>query len=81
MDPVEGRYIATWEMLPLWEGFVVSNADTRMPAQEAIEVIQNLAVCMTQTQVEEYGRFVRNVPASFDFTRVSYSKYCNNIHL
>ena len=72
MDPVEGRCIATWAMLPHWEGFIVDKGTTSMTAWEAIGVIRDLAHCMTQTQAEEYGRSIKNVPLQYNFSRVSY---------
>ena len=72
MDPVEGRIIATRAMLPRWKGFVADNVDTSMTAWNAIEVIKNLAYCMTQTLAEEYGAYRGNVPSSFDFNRVGH---------
>ena len=72
MDPVEGRIIATRALLPPWKGFLVDNVDTSLTAWDAIEVIKNLAYCMTQTQAEEYGVYRRNVPSSFDFERVGH---------
>ena len=73
MDPTEGRNIATRAMLPLWEGFTVGDTRTSMTAREAIDVIKDLAYCMTQTQVEEDGRLSKNVPASYKFSTVSHS--------
>jgi len=70
MDPVDGRNMATWAMLPLWEGFTVGDVSSNMSAREAIEVVKDLAYCMTQTMVEENGRLTRNVPSSYDFNRV-----------
>ena len=76
MDPVEGRNIATWEMLPLWEGFTVDGVSTSMSAWEAIEVVRDLAYCMTHTQAEEYhGSYKWNVPSSYDFSRVRFLLY------
>ena len=75
MDPVEGRDLATWEMLPRWRGFVNETEETNMSAWNAVLVISDLAYCMTQTLMEEDGRVLKNVPASFDFTRVSYRLY------
>lgn len=75
MDPVEGRNIATWAMLPLWEGFTVAGASTSMTVWEAVEVVRDLAYCMTQTQAEEYGLYKSNVPSSYDFSRVGLLLY------
>ena len=71
MDPVEGRDLATWEMLPRWRGFVNETEETNMSAWNAVLVISDLAYCMTQTLMEEDGRVFKNVPSSYDFTRVS----------
>lgn len=72
MDPVDGRNIATLAMLPRWEGFTTDEAKTSMTAWEAVEVVNDIAYCMTQTLVEEGGRFTRNVPYLYDFSRVSH---------
>ena len=69
-DPVEGRNIATRAMLPLWEGFTVGQTTTTMTAWEAITAVDDLAHCMTQTQVEDHGNWKRNVPLSYDFSEV-----------
>ena len=69
-DPVEGRNIATRAMLPLWEGFTVGQTTTTLTAWEAITAVDDLAHCMTQTQVEEHGYWKRNVPLSYDFSGV-----------
>ncbi|XP_078381354.1 E3 ubiquitin-protein ligase rnf213-alpha-like isoform X3 [Oculina patagonica] len=70
MDAVDGRNIATWAMLPRWEGFTTDEARTSMTAWEAVEVVSDIAYCMTQTQVEEDGRFTENVPYLYNFSRV-----------
>lgn len=72
MDPVDGRNIATWAMLPRWEGFTTDEAKTSMTAWEAVQVVNDVAFCMTQTQAEERGCLSRNVPFSYDFSRVSH---------
>ena len=71
MDAAEGRKIATRAMLPVWEGFTVKGGNTSLSAWEAIETINDLAFCMTQAHVEENSRLSKNVPYSFDFTKVS----------
>ena len=71
MDAAEGRKIATRAMLPDWEGFTVKGGNTSLSAWEAIETINDLAFCMTQAHVEENSRFSKNVPYSFDFSKVS----------
>ena len=71
MDAAEGRKIATRAMLPDWEGFTVKGGNTSLSAWEAIETINDLAFCMTQAHVEENSRLSKNVPYSFDFTKVS----------
>lgn len=72
MDPVDGRKVATFAMLPRWEGFTTEEAKTSMTAWEAVEVVNDIAYCMTKTLVEEDGNFARNVPSSYDFSRVSH---------
>ena len=71
MDPIDGRNIATWAMLPRWRGFVNETEDTNMSAWDAVLAIGDLEHCMTQTLTEEGGRVFENVPPSYDFTRVS----------
>ena len=71
MDPIEGRNIATWAMLPRWRGFVNETEDTNMSAWDAVLAIRALEHCMTQTLMEEGGRVFKNVPPSYDFTWVS----------
>ena len=71
MDSLEGRNIATWAMLPRWEGFTVDETNTSMTAWEAVEVVNDIACCMTQTLVEESGFYSRNVPSSYNFGTVS----------
>ena len=76
MDPAEGRKIATRAMLPDWEGFTVKGGNTSLSAWEglsaweAIETVNDLAVCMTQAQVENKNRVYKNVPPSYDFSKV-----------
>lgn len=77
MDATEGRNIATWAMLPLWEGFTASAASGNMSAWEAIETVKDLAFCMTQTLVEEDGRYTKSVPLSYDFTKVCRHLNCS----
>ena len=71
MDAAEGRKIATRAMLPDWEGFTVKGGNTSLAAWQAIESVNDLAFCMTQAHVEEKGRLSKNVPYSFDFSKVS----------
>ena len=71
MDPLEGRNIATRAMLPHWEGFIVGDVSTKMTAWEAIMVINDLAYCMTQTLAEENNNLSKNIPNSYNFSRVS----------
>ena len=77
MDDTEGRNIATWAMLPLWEGFTASAASGNMSAWEAIETVKDLAFCMTQTLAEEGGHHTKNVPLSYDFTKVCRHLNCS----
>lgn len=72
MDPTEGRNIATWAMLPPWDGFLADARNTHMTAWKAITIIKDLAYCMTQTLVEEYGFTRKNVPSLYNFSRVRY---------
>lgn len=71
MDPAEGRNIATLEMLPRWEGFIVSGASTNISAWEAIKTVKDLSFCMTQTLMEQDGRVAKHVPSSYAFSNVS----------
>ena len=71
MDPAEGRNIATLEMLPRWEGFIVSGASTNISTWEAIKTVKDLSFCMTQTLMEQDGRVAKHVPSSYDFSNVS----------
>ncbi|KAL9988278.1 hypothetical protein ACROYT_G002709 [Oculina patagonica] len=70
MDPVEGRNIATWAMLPRWEGFAVDEMNTSMTAWEAVKFVNDIAYCMTQTQMEEHGVHKKNVPLSYNFSTI-----------
>ena len=70
MDPAEGRKIATRAMLPDWEGFTMEGGNTSLSAWEAIESVNDLAFCMTQAHVEENDRVYKNVPSSYDFSKV-----------
>ena len=67
---LEGRIIATKAMLPCWEGFEEHEVETTMTAWEAIEVVNDLAYCMTQTKTEEDRRLKENVPSGYNFKRV-----------
>ena len=71
MNPVEGRNLATWAMLPRWRDFVSETEDTSMSAWDAVLAVRDLAYCMTQTLMEEGGRVSQNVPALYDFNKVS----------
>ncbi|XP_068694646.1 E3 ubiquitin-protein ligase rnf213-alpha-like isoform X2 [Montipora foliosa] len=66
MDAAEGRKIATWAMLPSWEGFVVDEGCSSINAWAAVAVIQDLAGCMTKSVVQEHHQ-ISNVPASYNF--------------
>ena len=70
MDPAKGRKIATRAMLPDWEGFTMEGGNTSLSAWEAIESVNDLAFCMTQAQVEGNNRVYKNVPSSYDFSKV-----------
>ena len=71
MDPAEGRNIATLEMLPRWEGFIVSGASTNISAKKKKKTVKDLSFCMTQTLMEQDGRVAKHVPSSYDFSNVS----------
>ena len=70
MDPAKGRNIATRAMLPDWEGFTMEGGNTSLSAWEAIESVNDLAFCMTQAQVVKNNRVYKNVPSSYDFSKV-----------
>ena len=76
MDLAEGRKIATRAMLPDWKGFTLKGGKTSLSAWEglspweAIETVNDLAFCMTQAHVEEKNRAYKNVPPSYDFSKV-----------
>ena len=70
MDRAKGRKIATRVMLPDWEGFTVTGGNTSLSAWEAIESVNDLAFCMTQAQVVKNNRVYKNVPSSYDFSKV-----------
>ena len=76
MDLAQGRKIATRAMLPDWKGFTLKGGKTSLSAWEglspweAIETVNDLAFCMTQAHVEEKNRVYKNVPPSYDFSKV-----------
>ena len=74
MDPAKGRKIATRAMLPDWEGFTMEGGNTSLSAWEAIQSVNDLAFCMTQAHVEGNNRVCRNVPSSYDFSKVTQYK-------
>ena len=76
MDPVEGRNIATWAMLPRWEGFTVDKMDTSMTAWEAVKIVNDIAYCMTQTRAQEGRHHWRNVPEGYSFSTVRNCLLC-----
>jgi len=43
-----------------------------MTPWEAVEAVNDIAYCMTETLVEEGWHFTRNIPLSYDFSRVSH---------
>ena len=75
MDVLEGRNLATWTMLPPWDGCLVRKGDSEMAAWETVQMIKDLAYCMTKSTVEEYGLNKPNVPSRYSFSNVSYSLY------
>ena len=74
MDPAKGRNIATRAMLPDWEGFTMEGGNTSLSAWEAIQSVNDLAFCMTQAQVVKNNRVYKNVPSSYDFSKVTQYK-------
>lgn len=76
MDVVEGRNLATLAMLPPWRGVLDKGGDTAMAAWETVQIIGDLAYCMTKSTVEEYGSNVSNVPARYSFSKVSCYSWC-----
>ena len=76
MDPVEGRNIATWAMLPRWEGFTVDKMDTSMTAWEAVKIVSDIAYCMTETRAQEGRQNWRNVPEGYNFSTVRNCLLC-----
>lgn len=78
MDRAEGRRIATRAMLPALEDLIMEEKDSS--AWTALEIIRNLASCMTDSFVEENGHCSKNVPISYDFKEVSENKHLTFTH-
>lgn len=70
MDSTEGRNIATRVMLPKWEGFTVNDVKENITAWEAIQTINDIAYCYTQTEAMEKRRTTKNVPHRYDFQQI-----------
>jgi len=47
-----------------------------MTAWEAVKIVNDIAYCMTQTQVEEGRAYLKNVPASYNFSTVRNHLIC-----
>lgn len=73
MDSTEGRNIATRVMLPKWEGFTVNDVKENITAWEAIQTINDIAYCYTQTEAMEKRRTTKNVPHRYDFQQVMFN--------
>ena len=61
MDSTEGRTIATRVMLPKWEGFTVDDVEENITAWEAIQTVNNIAYCYTQTEAMEKSRTTKKM--------------------
>ena len=74
MDSTEGRNIATRVMLPKWEGFTVDDVEENITAWEAIQTVNNIAYCYTQTEAMEKSRTTKkNVPHRYNFQQVMFN--------
>ena len=71
MDVLEGRNLATWAMLNEWEDLLTVKSDTTMAAWDFVMRVGDLAYCMTNSKVEEYGLTRPNVPSRYNFKQVS----------
>lgn len=79
MDVLEGRNLATWAMLNEWEDLLTVKTDTTMAAWDFVRRVGDLAYCMTNSKVEEYGLTISNVPSRYNFKQVSYQSLCCKI--
>ena len=79
MDVVEGRNLATWAMLNEWEDLLTVKSDTTMAAWDFVKKVGDLAYCMTNSKVEEYGFIISNVPSRYNFKQVSDQSLCCKI--
>ena len=76
MDPVHSREVATQAMLPRWEGFCTDSQEgMKMTAWEAINYVQNVAYCMTNSETVDHnyvGFPHSDVPSGYNFGRVKF---------
>ena len=71
MDRVHSRELATLAMLPRWEGFCTGSQEgVQMTAWEAMEQIQNVAYCMTNSECIEGNYITSDVPSAYNFGKV-----------
>ena len=76
MDVLEGRNLATWAMLNEWEDLLTVKSDTTMAAWDFVRRVGDLAYCMKNSKVEEYGLIISNVPSRYNFKQVSDQSLC-----
>ena len=74
MDSTEGRNIATRVMLLKWEGFTVDDVEENITAWEAVQTVNDIAYCYTQTKVMEEENTTKNVPHRYDFQQVMFNR-------
>lgn len=48
-------------MLPKWEGFTVDDVEENITAWEAIQTVNNIAYCYTQTEAMEKSRTTKKM--------------------
>ena len=80
MNVLEGRNLATLAMLHEWKELLSVKSDTTMAAWEFVRRVGDLAYCMTNSKVEQYGRVTSNVPLRYSFKQVSDQSLCCKIY-
>jgi len=80
MDVLEGRNLATSAMLREWKDLLTVKSDKTMAAWDFIRRVGDLAYCMTNSKVEDYGRVIPNVPPRYNFKQVSDQSLCCKIY-